>query len=138
MHVLRHWRCESHNTISPFQNVSPCPTFNPLTHPPSPFSHQLRLRQELALGEVYAEFGCHGWVHSVAWSPSGSSMAFTGHDSSLHVVTFPAKGTAAYTGWEHVCVSCVGAGCALSIATYGALGIASRGFQIVFPHSSEG
>jgi actin related protein 2/3 complex, subunit 1A/1B len=48
----------------------------------------------VAFGEVYAEFGCSGWVHSVAWSPSGSSLAFSGHDSSVHVVTFPRVGAA--------------------------------------------
>lgn len=30
-----------------------------------------------------------GWVNAVAWSPSGTSLAFAGHDSSLVVVTFP-------------------------------------------------
>jgi actin related protein 2/3 complex, subunit 1A/1B len=26
-----------------------------------------------------------GWVHSVAWSPSGKTYAYTGHDSTLYV-----------------------------------------------------
>lgn len=38
-------------------------------------------------GEVLAEFTCGGWVHGVAYSPSGASLAFAGHDASISVVT---------------------------------------------------
>eukprot|EP00735_Rhodelphis_limneticus_P003025 TRINITY_DN141_c0_g1::TRINITY_DN141_c0_g1_i1::g.14380::m.14380 TRINITY_DN141_c0_g1::TRINITY_DN141_c0_g1_i1::g.14380 ORF type:complete len:387 (+),score=98.96,sp/O96622/ARPC1_DICDI/42.32/2e-101,WD40/PF00400.27/3.6e+02,WD40/PF00400.27/1.8e-07,WD40/PF00400.27/0.98,WD40/PF00400.27/7.5e-07,WD40/PF00400.27/0.032,WD40/PF00400.27/2.1e+03,WD40/PF00400.27/0.25,Rax2/PF12768.2/66,Rax2/PF12768.2/0.0073,Rax2/PF12768.2/1.2e+03,Rax2/PF12768.2/3.7e+03,eIF2A/PF08662.6/3.3e+02,eIF2A/PF08662.6/0.02,eIF2A/PF08662.6/ len=40
--------------------------------------------------DLLAEFECRGWVHSVAFSPSGQSLAFAGHDSSLTFVTLPA------------------------------------------------
>lgn len=40
-------------------------------------------------GELVVEFPCAGWVHCVAWSPSGHTLAFTGHDCRVHVVTFP-------------------------------------------------
>jgi actin related protein 2/3 complex subunit 1A/1B len=37
-----------------------------------------------AFGECLAEFDqVQGWVHSVAWSPSGQVLAFTGHDSRI-------------------------------------------------------
>lgn len=38
----------------------------------------------LEFGEVYAELGALGWIHAVAWSPSGNILAYTGHDSSVH------------------------------------------------------
>ena len=38
-------------------------------------------------GEALAEFVCGGWVHAVAYSPSGASLAFAGHDASISVVT---------------------------------------------------
>lgn len=37
-----------------------------------------------------------GWVHDVNWSPSGEKLAFTAHDSSLHVIDIGA-GTPAQT-----------------------------------------
>mmetsp|Transcript_52466 Transcript_52466/g.104202 ORF Transcript_52466/g.104202 Transcript_52466/m.104202 type:complete len:360 (-) Transcript_52466:363-1442(-) len=44
-------------------------------------------------GETYFEFPSAsvsvGWVNACAWSPSGETLAFAGHDSSLVVVTFP-------------------------------------------------
>jgi len=43
-------------------------------------------------GEAYYEFPSEasvGWVNACAWSPSGHTLAFAGHDSSLVVVTFP-------------------------------------------------
>ena len=49
---------------------------------PGPFS------QPLEFGEVYAELPCAGWVNAVAWSPSGKTLAFAGHDCTLHVATF--------------------------------------------------
>ena len=39
-------------------------------------------------GEDYVEFASNGWVNSVAWSPSGNSLAFCGHDSSIHFASF--------------------------------------------------
>jgi len=35
-------------------------------------------------GEVYLELSALGWIHAVAWSPSGNTLAFAGHDSSIH------------------------------------------------------
>jgi actin related protein 2/3 complex subunit 1A/1B len=43
-------------------------------------------------GDTYAEFTSLGWVNAVAWSPSGSVLAFAGHDSSIHFVTFGDSG----------------------------------------------
>ena len=46
-------------------------------------------------GEAIAEFeASRAWVNDVAWSPSGGALAFAGHDSLLHVVTFGAGGAA--------------------------------------------
>ena len=44
--------------------------------------------QPLEFGEVYAELSAQGWVNAVAWSPSGMSLAYAGHDCTLHVATF--------------------------------------------------
>lgn len=49
----------------------------------------LVLVQALGFGELYTEFSCNGWVHSVAFSPSGNSLAYSGQDSTIHVVAFP-------------------------------------------------
>jgi len=38
-------------------------------------------------GEVLAEFTASGWVHAVAWAPSGEGLAFAGHDATLHFVS---------------------------------------------------
>jgi len=35
-------------------------------------------------GEMYVELGALGWIHGVAWSPSGNIVAYAGHDSSVH------------------------------------------------------
>ena len=44
-------------------------------------------------GEVLSEYEItRAWVNDVAWSPSGTALAFAGHDSLLHIVTF--SGTA--------------------------------------------
>lgn len=43
-------------------------------------------------GDTYAEFSALGWVNAVAWSPSGNVLAFAGHDSSIHFVTFGGSG----------------------------------------------
>jgi len=38
-------------------------------------------------GESYCELSALGWVHAVAWSPSGNILAYAGHDSSVHFAT---------------------------------------------------
>jgi len=38
-------------------------------------------------GDVLAEFSAGGWVHDVAFSPDGESIAFVAHDSTFNVVT---------------------------------------------------
>lgn len=38
----------------------------------------------MEFGEAYIELNAHGWVHAVAWSPSGNVIAYATHDSSLH------------------------------------------------------
>lgn len=42
---------------------------------------------KLGFGDVMHEIACAGWVHSVRWSPTGSTLAFAGHDSSVGFVT---------------------------------------------------
>ena len=44
---------------------------------------------QVAFGEQIVEFECAGWVEDVAWSPSGDSLCFVGHDSSVSFVSFP-------------------------------------------------
>ncbi len=39
-------------------------------------------------GEVYVELSSQAWVHAVAWSPSGNSLAYASHDSRVYVATF--------------------------------------------------
>lgn len=47
-------------------------------------------------GEVLHEFDVtRAWVNHAAWSPSGTQLAFVGHDSLLHVATFNADPTVA-------------------------------------------
>jgi actin related protein 2/3 complex subunit 1A/1B len=48
-----------------------------------------------AFGEVYAEYGAYGWIDSVAWSPSGEILAFSGHDSSIQFVNYESGGSGA-------------------------------------------
>jgi len=45
---------------------------------------QTAFGEKLPFGELFKEYdnGC-GWVHSVAWSPSGNRLAFVAHDSSI-------------------------------------------------------
>jgi len=38
-------------------------------------------------GDVLGEFSSGGWVHDVAFSPDGESIAYVGHDSSVSIVT---------------------------------------------------
>jgi actin related protein 2/3 complex subunit 1A/1B len=42
-------------------------------------------------GESYCELGSLGWIHAVAWSPSGNSLAYAGHDSTFHVAILSAN-----------------------------------------------
>lgn len=49
---------------------------------PGPFSASTG---PLEFGEAYLELSALGWIHAVAWSPSGNALAYAGHDSSLHV-----------------------------------------------------
>jgi len=42
---------------------------------------------KMGFGDVLQEWTCSGWVHCVRWSPSGSTLAFAGHDSSASFVT---------------------------------------------------
>lgn len=44
----------------------------------------------LETGEVLAEWEMtKSWINDAQWSPSGSRLAFIGHDGLFHVVTFP-------------------------------------------------
>mmetsp|Transcript_6385 Transcript_6385/g.12261 ORF Transcript_6385/g.12261 Transcript_6385/m.12261 type:complete len:379 (-) Transcript_6385:2067-3203(-) len=45
----------------------------------------------LEFGEAYCELNAHGWVTAVAWSPSGNTLCFAGHDSSLHIASLSAE-----------------------------------------------
>lgn len=49
---------------------------------------------KLPFNTVCGEFsnGRGGWVHSVAFSPSGDALAFAGHDSSINVAYPSADG----------------------------------------------
>ncbi|CAE7597985.1 ARPC1A [Symbiodinium microadriaticum] len=53
---------------------------------------QGNFEKPLEFGEAYCEFSSHGWVTGVAWSPSGESLCYAGHDSSISVVTFSPGG----------------------------------------------
>jgi actin related protein 2/3 complex, subunit 1A/1B len=48
-------------------------------------------------GEAYTEINAFGWVNAVAWSPSGSILAFAGHDSSVHFATLYPEGPVVQT-----------------------------------------
>jgi actin related protein 2/3 complex, subunit 1A/1B len=41
----------------------------------------------LEFGEAYAELTTNGWVHAVAWSPSGNALAYATHESKIYVST---------------------------------------------------
>ena len=43
-------------------------------------------------GEEYKEYGCLGWANAVTWDSGGNKLAFTGHDSSLHVIDYSGCG----------------------------------------------
>ncbi|KAI1305602.1 hypothetical protein EDD11_004893 [Mortierella claussenii] len=55
---------------------------------PSPWGEKLPFNT--VCGEFSSTSG--GWIHSVAFSPSGDSLAFSGHDSTITLVS-PASGT---------------------------------------------
>jgi actin related protein 2/3 complex subunit 1A/1B len=40
----------------------------------------------LPFAALLAEFPTSGWVHSLAFSPSGTQLAWTTHDSSIHIL----------------------------------------------------
>lgn len=46
---------------------------------------------KLPFGECLAEYDSNGWVHDVAWSPSGNRIAFVGHDSSVTFIDAPSN-----------------------------------------------
>jgi len=50
------------------------------TAPATPFG------DKTGFGEMLAEYLVGGWVHNVVWSPSGNSIAFVAHDSSITFV----------------------------------------------------
>eukprot|EP00727_Mastigamoeba_balamuthi_P011172 m51a1_g6678 putative actin-related protein 2 3 complex subunit 1a (367) ;mRNA; f:221854-223381 len=37
-------------------------------------------------GELLGEFDCNSWVHAIAFSPSGNTLCFSGHDSTMSFV----------------------------------------------------
>lgn len=64
-------------------------TLSSLLRPaPSPWG------EKLPFNTVCGEFtnGTGGWIHSVAFSPNGDALAFTGHDSTITIVS-PATGS---------------------------------------------
>jgi len=44
---------------------------------------------KLPFGDVFGEFSAGGWVHDVAFSPDGESLAFVSHDSTISVSSGP-------------------------------------------------
>jgi actin related protein 2/3 complex, subunit 1A/1B len=51
---------------------------------PGPFAS---ITGPLEFGEAYAELSALGWIHAVAWSPSGNVLAYSGHDSAVYFAT---------------------------------------------------
>ncbi|KAJ3043682.1 hypothetical protein HDV00_004455 [Rhizophlyctis rosea] len=49
--------------------------------------------EKLPFGTLCGEFGSEtgGWIHSVAFAPSGNAVAFASHDSTLSIATGPAN-----------------------------------------------
>lgn len=43
--------------------------------------------EKLPFGTVCGEYNANGWVHSVAFSPSGAQLAFCAHDSSVTIAS---------------------------------------------------
>eukprot|EP00698_Gefionella_okellyi_P003651 TRINITY_DN13419_c0_g1_i1.p1 TRINITY_DN13419_c0_g1~~TRINITY_DN13419_c0_g1_i1.p1 ORF type:complete len:382 (+),score=81.91 TRINITY_DN13419_c0_g1_i1:33-1148(+) len=52
--------------------------------------HDTPFGDKLGFGECLAEFPARGWVHSVAFSPSGNRLAFVAHDASVSFVQLAA------------------------------------------------
>jgi actin related protein 2/3 complex subunit 1A/1B len=48
--------------------------------PNTPFGNKL------PFGNCLVEYNATGWVHDVAWSPSGNKLVFVAHDSRIHFV----------------------------------------------------
>jgi len=48
--------------------------------PNTPFGNKL------PFGNCLVEYNATGWVHDVAWSPSGNRLVFVAHDSRIHFV----------------------------------------------------
>lgn len=45
-------------------------------------------KQMKAFGECLEEYESAGWVESVAWSPSGTQLGYSGHDSAMNIVSY--------------------------------------------------
>lgn len=45
-----------------------------------------------AFGTILAEYPCAGWVHSAAWHPNGTTVAFASHDSRVTIVSLLSPG----------------------------------------------
>ena len=45
----------------------------------------------LEFGEAYCELSASGWINCVTWTPSGATLVYAGHDSSIHFATFAAS-----------------------------------------------
>jgi actin related protein 2/3 complex, subunit 1A/1B len=45
--------------------------------------------EKLPFGTVCGEFSAGGWVHAVAFSPSGNSIAYCAHDSTISIANGP-------------------------------------------------
>lgn len=43
-------------------------------------------------GTVLAEYACGGWVHSAAWHPNGTTVAFASHDSRVTIASLLSPG----------------------------------------------
>merc|ERR1719348_245594 len=59
---------------------------------------------KMPFGALMAEFsnGGGGWVHSVAFSPSGGKIAWVGHDSSISVATAADSSTVSTMKFTHL------------------------------------
>lgn len=40
----------------------------------------------MEFGEAYCELSCNGWVNAVAWTPSGNTLVYAGHDSTINFI----------------------------------------------------
>jgi actin related protein 2/3 complex, subunit 1A/1B len=45
-------------------------------------------RRPVEFGEVYAELSASSWINAMAWSPSGTTLAYASHDSAIHFADF--------------------------------------------------